>query len=73
MLKTISFKLDEVQLRILDTLSRETHIPKTTLIRQGIDLILRQHKEDVVSASLQKEINSLLTEDKELLKRLAKA
>jgi hypothetical protein len=73
MLKAISLKLDVAQLRILDVVSKETHIPKTTLIRQGIDLVLRQHKEDVVSASLQKEINSLLSEDKELLNRLAKA
>lgn len=73
MLKPISLKIDEVQLKILDAVAKETHIPKTTLIRQGIDLILRRHKEDAVSASLQKEINALLTEDKELLERLTKA
>ena len=72
MLKPISLKIEANQLKVLDAVAKETHIPKTTLIRQGIDLILRQHKEDVVSARLQKEINSLLTEDKELLKRLAK-
>ena len=73
MLKPISLKLDATQLKILDAVSKETHIPKTALIRQGIDLILQQHKEDVVSAHLQKEINALLAEDKVLLKRLAKA
>ena len=73
MLKPVSFKIDETQLRILDSVAKETHIPKTTLIRQGIDLILRRHREDAVSARLQKEIDALLAEDKELLKRLAKA
>jgi len=73
MLKPISLKIEETQLKILDAVSKETHIPKTTLIRQGIDLVLRRHKEDAVSAHLQKEINTLLTEDKKLLKRLAKA
>lgn len=73
MLKAISLKLDVAQLKVLDSVSKETHIPKTSLIRQGIDLILRRHKEDVVSARLQKEIDSLLSEDKDLLSRLAKA
>ena len=73
MLKAISLKLDAMQLKVLDSVSKETHIPKTTLIRQGIDLVLRRHKEDIVSSRLQKEIDSLLNEDKELLKRLAKA
>jgi hypothetical protein len=73
MLKPISLKIEETQLRILDAVSKETRIPKTALIRQGIDLVLRRHKEEVVSADLQKEINALLNEDKKLLKRLAKA
>lgn len=73
MLKPISLKIKEQQLKLLEALSRETHIPKSSLIRQGIDLIIRQHKEDVVSADLQKEINALLKEDAALLKRLSEA
>lgn len=73
MLKPISLKIDEHQLKVLEALSQETRIPKSTLIREGIDLAIRQHKEDVISASLQKEIDTLITEDKELLKKLAKA
>ena len=73
MLKPISLKIEASQLKVLDAVARETHIPKTTLIRQGIDLILRRHKDDVLSAGLQKEINSLLSEDKKLLERLSKA
>jgi flagellar motor component MotA len=71
MLKPISLKIKEQQLKLLEALSRETHIPKSSLIRQGIDLIIRQHKEDVVSADLQREINALIKEDEQLLRRLA--
>lgn len=72
-MKPISLKIEENQLRLLEAVSAETRIPKSTLIREGINFIIRQHKEDIVSADLQKEINLLLEEDKDLLKKLAKA
>lgn len=71
MLKPISLKIETNQLKLLEVVSKETHLPKTTLIRQGIDLVLKQYKEDIVSADLQKEVRNLLKEDKELLRRLA--
>lgn len=72
-MKAISLKLEDRQLKLLDEVSRETHIPKSALVREGIDLILRQAKEDVISADLRREIDHLLKEDRGLLKRLAKA
>ena len=72
-MKPISLKLDERQVKLLDEVSRSTHIPKSALVRKGIDLVLRQMKEDVISAELRREIDTLLDEDRELLKRLAKA
>ena len=71
MLKPISLKIEEKQLKVLEALSKETRIPKSTLVREGIDLVIRQHKEDIVSATLQKEIAAILKEDHELLKKLA--
>ena len=70
-LKPISLKVDPQQLKLLEAVSRETRIPKSTLIREGISLIIRQHKEDVVSPDLQKEIDAMIHEDAELLKKLA--
>ena len=72
-MKPISLKLDDMQLKLLDQVSKETHIPKSSLIRQGIDLILRQFKDDAVSVHLRQEIDAMLKDDQELLKRLAKA
>lgn len=72
-MKPISLKIENNQFKLLEGVSKETHIPKSALIRQGIDLILQQHKEDVVSVDLQKEIQTLLKEDEDLLKKLAKA
>jgi len=72
MMKAISLKIEKNQLKLLEALSRETHIPKSRLIREGIDLIIRKHKEDIVSSDLQEEIDILIKEDKELLKKLAK-
>ncbi|MBI2350599.1 MAG: ribbon-helix-helix domain-containing protein [Deltaproteobacteria bacterium] len=72
-MKAISLKLNERQVELLDQVSRATHIPKSALVRKGIDMVLREMKENVISAELRREIDELLTEDHELLKRLAKA
>ena len=72
-MKAISLKLGEQQLKLLDQASRTTHIPKSTLVRRGIDMVLQQMKEDVVSPGFRREVDALLREDQELLKRLAKA
>jgi predicted DNA-binding protein len=72
-MKAISLKLQDRQVELLDQVSRATRIPKSALVRKGIDMVLREMKENVVSAELKREIDALLTDDKELLKRLAKA
>ena len=72
-MKAITLKIDTTQLKLLDQLSKATHVPKSSLVRQGIDLILRQKKDEVLSPSLRSEIEKLLTEDKQVLKRLSDA
>lgn len=72
-MKAMTLKLEEQQLKLLDKVSRVTHIPKSALVRKGIDLVLRQMQEEVISPELRREIDELLTEDYELLKQLAKA
>lgn len=72
-MKAVSLKLEDRQVKLLDELSRITHIPKSALVRKGIDLVLQQAKDDMISVELRQEIDALLTEDRELLKRLAKA
>ena len=73
MLKPISLKLEERQVKLLEQISKATHIPKSALVRQGIDLILQRMKEDVISLEVRKEIDSLLKDDRDLLKRLSDA
>jgi len=72
-MKAVSLKLEDRQLRLLDELSRVTRIPKSALVRKGIDLVLQQAKDDMISVELRRQIDALLTEDRELLRRLAKA
>ena len=71
-MKAISLKLDDRQLKLLEEISRTTRIPKSALIRQGIDLVLDRLRADVVSPELRREVDALLREDHDLLKRLAK-
>lgn len=72
-MKAISLKIEDRQLKLLEQVSRMSHIPKSSLVRRGIDLVLLQAKEDVLSIDFRKEVDALLSEDRELLKRLAKA
>lgn len=69
----ISLKIDDKHFKLLDQVSKATHIPKSALIRKGIEMVLSQTKEDITSLELRQEITALLNEDRELLKRLAKA
>ena len=72
-MRPITLKVDEKQFRLLDEVSKTTHIPKSALVRKGIDLVLNQTKADMLSPEIRREIDALLVEDKKLLKRLAKA
>ena len=72
-MKAMSLKLEERQLKLLEQVSRSTHIPKSSLVRKGIELILLQAKEDMVSSDFRREVDALLSQDRALLKRLANA
>ena len=72
-MRPITLKVEQKQFRMLSEVSKATHVPKSALVRKGIDLVLRQAKEDILSSELRQQIDQLLLEDRELLKRLAKA
>ena len=72
-MKAMSLKLEDRQVKLLEQLSKASHIPKSALVRKGIELILLQAKEDVLSADFRSEVDALLRQDRDLLKRLAKA
>ena len=72
-MKAISLKLEDRQLELLEQVSRATRVPKSALVRKGIDLVLQQAKEDVISVDFRREVDALLRQDQSLLRRLAKA
>ena len=72
MLKPYTLKIEEKQLKILEELSKRTHIPKSSLIRKGIELVILQNSEDALTPELRSEVEQLMKEDKNLLNRLAK-
>ena len=72
-MKAMSLKLEDRQLKLLEQVSRASRIPKSSLVRKGIELILLQAKEDVLSADFRREVDALLSQDRALLKRLARA
>lgn len=72
-MKSISLKLEDRQIRLLEQLSKATGISKSALVRKGIDMVLREVKEDIISVELQHQIDALLREDEDLLRCLAKA
>ena len=73
MLKPYTLKIEEKYLKILDALSKRTHVPKSALIRKGIEMVVRETSEDILTPELRHEIDQLLHEDRNLLNRLAQA
>ncbi len=72
-MKTMSLKIDDQQLRLLKKVSRATRIPQSALVRKGIELILLQAKDDVISPEFRREVDTIIREDRDVLKRLADA
>ena len=72
-MKAISLKLEDRQFRLLEQVSKSTQIPKSALMRKGIELVLLQAKEDVISRAFRREVDLVLSEDKLPLKRLAQS
>ncbi len=72
-MKTMSLKIGEQQLKLLKEMSRTTRIPQSALVRKGIELVLIQGKEDVITPEFRRAVDQLIREDRDILKRLADA
>ncbi len=72
-LKAFTTKLDEKTVKALKAVSERTRIPQSELVREGVELALRRHAEDIISPQLRQDIEELLREDKSLLQRLSQA
>lgn len=68
-----TMKLEKTQSKFLDAISKKTHVPKSGLIREGIELVIRKYQEDVITPELRQLIDKTVQEDIGLLRRLAKA
>lgn len=73
MLKPFNTKLEEKQIDLLDRISSATHIPKSVLVRQAIDILVDQYKEDIISPEFTQIVNESLGQNIKLLKKLSKA
>lgn len=73
MLKPFNTKLDARQIELLDKVSAATHIPKAVLVRQAIDILIDEYKEDIISPEFTKLVDKSLRQNIRLLKKLSKA
>jgi predicted DNA-binding protein len=70
MLKPFNTKLKEEQIRLLDEISERTHIPKSRLVRQAIDLLIAEYQNDVITPQFVRLVDESISENLHLLKRL---
>ncbi|MBF0254135.1 MAG: ribbon-helix-helix domain-containing protein [Candidatus Omnitrophica bacterium] len=70
-MKVITTKIEEQQDQRLKSLSKASHVPVSALIRKGIDLLLKQSQEDMLTSEFRKEVEAVILEDRDVLKRLA--
>ena len=68
-----STKLTLEQIKALKKISKATHIPQAVLVRQGVNIIIEELKDKTVSLDFLNLAKKRVKEDKELLKKLAKA
>ncbi len=73
MLRPFNTKLDEKQIELLDKISITTHIPKSILVRQAIDILINEYKEDIISPEFTELVDESLKQNLGLLKKLSKA
>lgn len=66
-----STKLTSEQVKALKRISKETHIPQAALVRQAVDTLIEELDEKAVSLNFFRLIKKKVTEDKELLNKLA--
>jgi predicted DNA-binding protein len=71
MLKTYATKLEERQVEELKKLSEQTKIPQAELVRQAVELLLKQWKTEQERLEFLKRVDQDLEEDREALQRLA--
>ncbi len=72
-LKAMTLNVDERQVRRLDRIARETRIPKSELVREGIDLAIRKYEDGRITADFRNLVDQTIRDDSRLLKRLKDA
>lgn len=67
-----TMKLEKTQAKLLDAITKRTNIPKSSLVRQGVEFVIKKYQEEVINPELRKLLDKNLRQDLGLLKRLAK-
>lgn len=73
-MKNIAFtaKIDGEQLLRLKRASASTGIPQSTLVRKGIDMVLRQMEEDGLTVSFKAAVDRVMRRNDNVFRTLAK-
>lgn len=68
-----STKLTLDQAKALRNISQSTHIPQAVLVREAVDILIKELSKKSVSLNFLSLVKKKVREDKELLKRLARS
>ena len=68
-----TMKLEKNQAKLIEAIAKKTHVPKSSLIREGVELVIQKYREEVITSELRQLVDQSVQEDIQLLCKLAKA
>ena len=70
-MKSVTFKVEEEKSKALQMLARERRVPYSTLVRDGIDKVIQESRDSVITPELRKWVDASLTKNAALMRKLA--
>lgn len=70
---SLTLKVPEKMVKVLKGISHDSQVPQSALIRRGIELVILERQEDVITPEIKGMVDDLIREDRKLLERLAEA
>lgn len=70
-MKSVTFKVDEKKYKALQMLARERRVAYSTLVRDGIDKVIRESRDSAITPEFRQWMDKSFAEDAEAMRKLA--
>ncbi len=71
-MKSVTFKVEKEKYKALQMLARERRVPYSTLVRDGIDKVIQESRDSVITPELRQWMDKFFEKNDALMRDLAK-